>query len=631
MCLFFCICKGTYADENYPAPQVKIKDLPKIVCASPLSYYIDHSQNLSFNDVRDKNFSTRTNELPKVIHKYVQKANYWIKFSLENLDTLPATAYLEPGYFGNIKIYQIIDEKITVLTGGAGVKKDINTPYAEFFTVKLKIPSLTSVKYIIRLSSTTYYALGINHVNVLSKEALYQKYYQDYYSERTTRLLQLLFIGFMFSQMIYIGFSRIIGIKRKEYLFYLFYLVLVTVYYIFSYNEEIGIYWPFQYFPQINVYAKSILLALPYLFYLKFIRYFLNVKELDKRAFNKMIYLEYFIGTYVFIDTILRFFLSSSLMLNSILMITIFGVFIYGLTIIIPLTKYKSLLINLILAGTIVAGLGGILGLLLSLFNVYLGLFRVNINHLYSGQVGIVIEIIIFTTALSFKARKLEKDKIESQNKLIEQLEENQLLRDKMENTRNEIAQDLHDDIGSTLSSILLYSNAAKTKVQLKKNEATKVFNKISSIAETMMDEMSDIIWAINPMQDSMDKIIKRMNFFASPLVLAQNIKFNFKSEENVKNLILPLEKRKNLFLIFKESINNALKYSQATEIFIHLYKENSSLNMVVKDNGIGFSTFNNQGNGLNNMKIRAKDIGGQINIKSADKKGTSVHLILPV
>ncbi|MBT8378527.1 MAG: hypothetical protein KJN64_04800 [Ignavibacteria bacterium] len=629
--MFFCIGKGVFAAENSSAPQVKIVGLPPINCTEQLSFYVDVSQKLSFDDVRNKIFSTQTDSLKKALKRYVQMANYWVKFSLENTDSIPVTAYIEPGYFGNIKIYQITNENLTELTGGAGEKKDFNTPYAEFYTVKITIPPYSSVNYIVRLSSSTYYALGINHIYVLSKEALYQSYYLDYHAERTTRLLQLLFIGFMFSQMLYVGFSRIIGIKRKEYLYYLFYLLLVTIYYIFNYDEEIGIYWPLKYYPEINIYTKSILLALPYLFYLKFIRYFLNVKELDEKAYKKMICLEYFIMWYVFIDIVLRFLLNSSFTLNIILMITIFGIFIYGLTIIIPLTKYKSILVNLILAGTIVAGLGGILGLLISIFKVHFGILKINLNPIISGQIGIVIEVIIFTTALSYKARKLEMDKIENQNKLIAQLEENEKLRIKMENTRNKIARDLHDDIGSTLSSIFLYSNAAKAKVQMKKDEAKEIFKKISKISATMMDEMNDIVWAINPMQDSMEKILNRMYHFASPLVLAQNMVFGFKSDDNIKNLSLGLEKRKNLFLIFKESINNVLKYSQAKNILVHLYKENGTLNMLIQDNGIGFLDSDSKGNGLNNMKIRAKDIGGQLNIHSAKGTGTSIHLNIPI
>jgi signal transduction histidine kinase len=630
-CLFLGITKGISAASVDSSPQVIIIGLPKVVCTSPLSYYVDASRKLSFNEVKNMAFSTQTGDLRKAINKYLQRVNYWIKFSLENIDTLPAVAYLDAGYFSSIQVYEINKGKITVQTGGVGVKKDIHTSYPELYTMKIVIPPQTKIQYVLRLSSTEYYGVAFGQVNVFSRRDLYEAYYNDYYDTRTFRLLQILFLGFMLSQMLYVGLSRVIGIKRKEYLFYLLYLSLVTAYYILKYNDTIGIYWPFEYYPKIQVYLKSILLVLPYLFYLKFIRYFLNVKELDDNVYRKIIGLEYFVVIYVLIDTILRLFLPIVIVLDDILMVTVFGIFIYCLALIIELMRYKKLIISLILTGSLIAGLGEAIGILITVLQIDTGLLHTNFNSLISGQIAIVIETIIFTTSLSLKTRMMEKEKIENQEKLIVQLEENQALKERMEKTRNKIARDLHDDIGSTLSSILLLSNSAKTKVQLKNNEATEIFSKISKIASGMMDEMSDIIWAINPMQDSMDKILKRMHYYAAPLTLARNMHFDFEADEEIRHLHLSMEKRKNLFLIFKESVINALKYSEGTSIYVTLYHADGSLHMLVKDDGMGFSQPSEQGNGLNNMKVRAEDVGGQLEIRSSNNTGTTVHLMVPL
>jgi signal transduction histidine kinase len=142
---------------------------------------------------------------------------------------------------------------------------------------------------------------------------------------------------------------------------------------------------------------------------------------------------------------------------------------------------------------------------------------------------------------------------------------------------------------------------------------------------------MSDIIWAINPMQDSMDKILKRMNYYAAPLTLARNMQFDFEAEEEIQQLHLSMEKRKNLYLIFKESIINALKYSEGASICVRLYRNEGFLYMVVKDDGNGISQYSEQGNGLNNMKLRAEDIGGQLEINSLKNEGTAVNLKIPL
>lgn len=631
LCIVLSITGKIVAASSTPKSLVIINGLPKVTCTSQLSYYVDPSRKFSLDDIRIKNFSTKTAGLIKAMNYYGRRANYWMKFSLENTDSQPVVVFLDAGEFGSIRVYQIVKGKIQIQNGGESLIKDINTPIPELNTVKLILPPKEKVEYVLRLSSNLYYDMGFNQVNILSKKQLYATYYRDYHNAGTFRFLQILFLGFMFSQMLYIIFTRVIGIKRKEYLFYLFYLVLVTAYYILKYNDVIGFYWPLDYYPEISIYTKSILLALPFLFYIKFIRYFLDLKETDEKVYAKLIYLEYFIGIYVFADTSLRFLLPATIVLNNILMIVIFVIFVTGLTIIIPLVKYKRILVNLILTGSLIAGLGDVIGILISLLQVDLRIVHTNLDSLVSGQIGIVIETIIFTASLSYKSRMMEREKIEAQQKLIAQYEENEKIRKKMKKTRNKIAQDLHDDIGSTLSTILLFSNAAKTKVRFKNGEAGDIFRKISRIAGNMIDEMSDIIWAINPMQDSMDKILKRMNYYAAPITNAQNMEFNFKVNDDIQNLYLSMEKRKNLFLVFKESIINAVKYSEGTCIHAKLYSNNNNLHMLVEDNGKGFSKHSEQGNGLNNMKIRAEDSGGQLEINSRVNEGTSVHLIMPL
>lgn len=635
--LFFVVCFFWVNDAcavgnavNHK-PMLTIKGLPQIIRISPSSYYIDKSRGLSFSQVRGKRFLTRPGGLSEAIQKYFQRANYWIKFSLENTDSVSAVAYVKAGVFKNIRIYEIMKGKVSIKNGGISIDKNNNTPRPELYTVKLILPPQTKINYFLFLSSTADYGIGFDQINIFCRKDLFASFYRDYYESKSFRILQILFLGFMFSQMLYVGFSRVIGIKRLEFLYYLIYLFLVTVYYFIKYFNVIGIYWPLRYYPQIEVYSKSILLALPYLFYIKFIRYILNTRELNKYIDDKLIRLEYFIGIYVFTDTALRFILTSAGVLNEILMITIFAAFFYGLILIIPLMRYKKLLINLVLAGSLAAGLGGVIGMMISLLQIDLGILHTNFNSLLSGQIGILVETIIFTTSLNIKIRMTEREKFETQEKLIAQLEENDVLKEKMEKTRNKIARDLHDDIGSTLSTILLYSNSAQAKVDFKKGEASEIFGKISNVAGNMMDEMSDIIWAINPMQDSMDKILKRMHYYAAPLANAQNMYFAFNVDEGIKQLHLSMDKRKNLFLIFKESVINAIKYSEGTAIYAELYTNDGHLHMLVKDDGKGFTDHDGSGNGLNNMKNRAEETGGRLQINSAENSGTTIHAIIPL
>ena len=204
---------------------------------------------------------------------------------------------------------------------------------------------------------------------------------------------------------------------------------------------------------------------------------------------------------------------------------------------------------------------------------------------------------------------------------------------------RNKIAQDLHDNLGSTLSSISVYSEVAK--IHGNKNEAEDMnllLEKISDISNEMVTEMNDIVWAINPRNDSMEKIIQRMESFAKPLAAARNIRFTLAYDKAVLSHHPDMDIRKNFYLIFKEAVNNAIKYSGASELHASVQFSNHQLALTVKDNGVGFNPeremANNKhsmaGNGLNNMYKRAAELKGILTIESNPNDGTVVYLQIP-
>lgn len=193
-----------------------------------------------------------------------------------------------------------------------------------------------------------------------------------------------------------------------------------------------------------------------------------------------------------------------------------------------------------------------------------------------------------------------------------------------IERMRNAIARDLHDDIGSTLSSINILSQVALAE---KNDNAQNYLQRIGDQSARIMEDMSDIVWSINPHNDTMSQIIIRMREFATEIFESKNIDYQF-SEKVSEGLTLNSDKRKNLFLIFKETINNAAKYSNASKIEIHLSQVDHTLVMLIKDNGQGFDEHTiKSGNGLRNLRERAKEINGTVTLKSAVDNGTEMEL----
>jgi two-component system sensor histidine kinase UhpB len=199
-----------------------------------------------------------------------------------------------------------------------------------------------------------------------------------------------------------------------------------------------------------------------------------------------------------------------------------------------------------------------------------------------------------------------------------------QLLR--LNDIRNKIAGDLHDDIGSTLNSISIYSEVAR-KNDENRDEALVM---IGDAARKVIDAMSDIVWSINSENDSFEKIIFRMKSLAYNLFNVKKIEFTFDADETLNAKKLSLEERRNFYLIFKEAVNNLVKYSGARCVAITLDSEKDRIRLHIQDDGIGFDISGEKtGNGLKNMKRRADEMGALFIIDSHVGGGTQIELIL--
>jgi signal transduction histidine kinase len=196
---------------------------------------------------------------------------------------------------------------------------------------------------------------------------------------------------------------------------------------------------------------------------------------------------------------------------------------------------------------------------------------------------------------------------------------------------RTKIARDLHDDMGSALSSININSKMALQNADQNMIVQSYLQN-IRDNSGNMLESMSDIVWAINPDNDTMEKLVIRMKEFAAEILEPLNISYSFKGEVQLEQIKLDLNKRKNFYLVFKEAINNAAKYSQCTEVHIQLGNDERNIWLLVKDNGKGFNLERvKAGNGLRNMHERSRAIRADLEIDSSVGNGTAIQLKLPI
>ncbi len=198
---------------------------------------------------------------------------------------------------------------------------------------------------------------------------------------------------------------------------------------------------------------------------------------------------------------------------------------------------------------------------------------------------------------------------------------------------RTKISRDLHDEIGSTLSGIVIISEMTKHQLGNEMNPEVKTsLDKIGVNSEEMLEKMSDIVWAINPQNDSFEKVISRLKTYAKNTTDQLGIHLHFNLGEGLEKYNLDMQKRSNIYLICKEAINNAIKYSECRNLSFALQQEDHHINISIVDDGKGFNALTDfDGNGLKNMKSRAQEIKADLNLNSEKGKGTSINLFLKI
>ena len=201
-----------------------------------------------------------------------------------------------------------------------------------------------------------------------------------------------------------------------------------------------------------------------------------------------------------------------------------------------------------------------------------------------------------------------------------------------LQQVRTRIARDLHDDMGSTLSTITIFSDMANQQVLANPGLAQGYLDKISRYSHDMMTTMDDIVWSINPQNDSLQNLISRMRELATELLEAKNIAFTIQADAAVNSMRLPLESRYDCFMIYKEALNNLAKYSSCRHVHIKINFMGNRLQLKITDDGKGFEVqVAGSGNGLRNMMRRAANIKGHLEVISAKGKGTTVFLTAPL
>lgn len=230
-------------------------------------------------------------------------------------------------------------------------------------------------------------------------------------------------------------------------------------------------------------------------------------------------------------------------------------------------------------------------------------------NLLYTG-----ILLIFLFTWLGFKRFRKQRTLTANQELLKERLR---------------ISRELHDEVGATLSGIAMYSHVAVE--QLKNSESKAVEHSLSFMqksAAEMVNKLSDIVWLLNPEQDTIIELFGRLGEYGKQMTSVRDMQMRIDLPADLSSKQIPLDARRNIYLFYKEAINNAVKYSNGKMLVLQVKSSGEQMVFSVTDDGNGFDeSIVRRGNGLVNMQKRAEDIGAVFHMASNQHEGTRLEL----
>lgn len=411
---------------------------------------------------------------------------------------------------------------------------------------------------------------------------------------------------------------------KKEFLYYLGYAV--SMFLLVLFYAILGTSWGgFTSF--FNGYLDLFLLILGNVFYLAFIRQFLNTQTnytLLHRLFKTS---EWFLLFAIALFTFIHYFTELywvEIVLEYLMKVIVLSI---GILFIIIAFKQKQRL-------TIYLALGSAFAIFFSLISLYLIALNIPARSIFSTalfyhDIALVFALSFFLLGLTYKNRRelvertqeQEALKLDVQKKVLE----NQIAIIKaQQEERNRISADMHDDLGAGMTTIRLYSELAKGRLgDLKVPE----IEKISSSANELLNKMNAIIWSMSSSNDSLGNMIAYIRSYSLEYFENTGVTCKISLPEGLPNVVVNGEIRRNVFLVVKEALNNILKHARATEVTITLERVPDGLKLFIHDNGTGidFEKLRQFGNGLKNMKKRMEDVN--INFSIENKNGTLITL----
>lgn len=591
-----------------------------------LLYFVDHSKKYTIDNITDDLFSHAADQLP-FDPKHLD-ANYFIKLTLTNTGLQDSFLF----YAGKAQQYNIY-----IYDSATGKKILLNNQVNKFS------PGLyTRVPYrqiLIKKGDQKvfYIELGINFYNralfdpvmLRTTDHIYFSFAHLLQPSRVYMFITIFFLGIMFCMFAF-TFTLFIRNPLWEYLYYSAAIFVFMLYFglrlidVFHFGS---LYYSFHELRYQGLQLSGLMLIL------LFIISFLKTKErmpVFHKQVKALIYLQ-------IIFLVVNLPLTYTNTYNYAANIAFDGIRVFALLYSVYIAIY--LVVKNKKQEAYYLSMGSLLSIFMACIALYVDRWG-NFDELllrYSGisvlifMAGVMLQMTLFLLGLSYRRRMQEADRVRAVEQLQlendrKELEKYKAIIDARDNERTRISQEIHDDIGSGLTSIRLLSEIAKVKAA---DEDNKELEKISSTSNVLIDKMNEIIWTLNSRNDTLLNLIAYLRHQIVEFFEPLNIILEINLPENIQDAPVSGKSRRNIILAVKEALHNIVKHSQASAVRVNFYFDTIFI-ISIQDNGIGFSSHNTthyNNNGLRNMKERLTSVGGTCDITS----DTGTHILLKI
>ncbi|HEV8287301.1 MAG TPA: sensor histidine kinase [Chitinophagaceae bacterium] len=609
------VSDSTLIDLGKAIPYEVIRDKTEVAFLSS-----DSALNKSYPFLKFQKGSNFRKDVPA---KFVDD-KLILRFHILNPGNELDSAWFFPGFFySDIQLYRLSQNGLTKIPN---VKPDI--PGKISYRL-LSLPPHDSATFLAELSLVKTYN------NNIKPRIIHKSHLSTFIFDLTASHLYLNIITYIFCglllMMVLFSIANYLQGSNKEFLYYTGYafflgsMLFTKTYYDLETNSTVFF---------MEAYVDFIMQCVGIIFYMIFMQKFLSsqtkypflYKLYNIGVIGLLISITLFSYSYFFTDNFI--FLNGVENLTKIVLLIMMVVFLFYC-----LRYWKDTLLRYIFWGNLFYFFFAVFSQLLILFGHVLGNLPAAFNNsLFYYELGLFLELVFFLAGLSYKNRKQiieqtrERERLRMENERKE-FEKQMAVVTAQQEERNRISADMHDELGSGMTAIRLMSEIAKNKM---KEQTPLEIEKISQSADDILNKMNAIIWSMNSKNDSLDNLISYIRAYATEYLEGTPVKCTVNIPDHIPEKELSGDKRRNVFLCVKETLNNMLKHSQATEIVIDIMAD-GALKIKIHDNGVGIDLKNIRqfGNGLQNIERRMESIGGDFRIENNNGTESILKLLL--